>query len=117
MSVKQISVTEIKSMLEEGASLKIIDVRSPEEFSEGHVQGVALMPLPQISEDSIKALSLSPDEPLYFICRSGRRSDHAAQIFKEMGYSHSHNIIGGVLDWSAKGYEMVQGMSDEDVLV
>lgn len=64
----------------------LIDVRTEEEFDEGHIPGALLMPLDNI-ENEIENSDISNDDVIIVYCRSGSRSNSAASIIREIGYS------------------------------
>jgi rhodanese-related sulfurtransferase len=70
-----------------------IDVRSPQEFAEGHVEGALNMPHEQIVALVAKA-GLAKDSPVALYCRSGRRSGLALEALQEAGYSNAKNVGG-----------------------
>ena len=74
----------------------LIDVRTPEEYDEGHIPGSVNLPLGRT--DAIKAVAPSPEARLYVYCRSGSRSARACALFEQMGYKNVRNI-GGILSW------------------
>lgn len=78
-----------------------IDVRSPEEFNEGHLQGAVNVPHDQIASQIAR---ISPDKtaPVNLYCRSGRRAEAALQELKKMGYTNVTNH-GGYEDLVKKG--------------
>ena len=81
----------------------LIDVRSPEEFSEGHVKNALLIPHTQIFSAKL------PDEnlmPIYLYCKMGPRADFSAVVLHERGYSNVTNL-GGLDDMEALGFEFV----------
>ncbi|MDY6029163.1 MAG: rhodanese-like domain-containing protein [Acidaminococcaceae bacterium] len=77
----------------EGAML--LDVRSAEEFAEGHLPGSVNLPLPALA-DGVK--TIAPSTPVFVYCRSGARSGRAADELMRMGYGSVKNI-GGILDY------------------
>lgn len=81
----------------------ILDVRSREEFDQGHIPGAILIPNTEIEA---KAADLLPDKDQLILvyCRSGRRSKLAAQSLADLGYTNIREF-GGILDWP---YEVVQ---------
>lgn len=81
----------------------ILDVRTREEYDQGHIPGAILIPNTEIEA---KAADLLPDkEQLILVyCRSGRRSKLAAQSLADLGYTNIREF-GGILDWP---YEVVQ---------
>lgn len=78
-----------------------IDVRTPEEFKEGHLKDAVNIPVDQIGT---RIGSVSPDKsaPVNLYCRSGRRSEAALQELKKMGYTNVTNH-GGYQDLLQKG--------------
>ena len=78
-----------------------IDVRTPEEFKEGHLKDAVNIPVDQIGA---RIGSVSPDKsaPVTLYCRSGRRSEAALQELKKMGYTNVTNH-GGYQDLLQKG--------------
>ena len=77
----------------------IIDVRTAEEFSEGHLENAINVPLQNISNIS----SVAPDKntALYLYCRSGRRVKMAIAELKKLGYTNLHDL-GGMQEAAAK---------------
>ena len=67
-----------------------IDVRTAEEYADGHLEGALNIPHEQIGEQ-IDELALAKDDPVVLYCRSGRRADIALQALKERGYSNVYN--------------------------
>ena len=78
-----------------------IDVRSAEEFNDGHLQDSINIPHDQIVE-RIKAVSLDKDAPINLYCRSGRRAEVALTELKKAGYTNVTNH-GGYEDLLKKG--------------
>lgn len=78
-----------------------IDVRTPEEFAEGHIQGAVNIPVDQIAS-KIAAVSPNKNAPINLYCRSGRRAEAALQELKKMGYTQVSNH-GGYQDLLKKG--------------
>ena len=71
----------------------LVDVRTPEEYSLGHVHGALNIPVDQIGQ-----VDLAKDRPLYLYCHSGARSSMAVSSLKRMGYPHVTNL-GGILSY------------------
>ncbi len=81
-----------------------IDVREAQEFNDGHIDGVALMPMGSASAEKVRALM--DGRPLLMVCRSGRRSLAIAQALAAEGIA-STNLIGGTLAWTAAGLPII----------
>jgi phage shock protein E len=77
---------DFKKMLSDGAI--IVDVRSPGEFSSGHVKGSKNIPLQQLS-NGMKAIP--KNKPIITVCASGMRSASAKSQLKAMGYEQVEN--------------------------
>jgi len=89
----------------ENGNIKVIDVRKPDEFESGHVDGAENMPLDTIN-DSMPALS--KNETLYVHCAGGYRSMIAASILKARGFEDVVNIQGGFGEISKTGVEVAK---------
>ena len=81
------------------ASAVLLDVRSPQEYREGHIPGSQNVPLQQL--DKVEEVTENKDTVLYVYCHSGARSRQAVSLLKHMGYTNVHNI-GGIAAYSGK---------------
>ncbi len=83
---------ELDSILSKGAIL--VDVRSPQEYEEGHMEGAILLPEYDIRK---KAKTLLPNKNMNIIvyCSSGTRSKKAQEELQEMGYTKVYNLYNG----------------------
>nr|WP_317362747.1 rhodanese-like domain-containing protein [uncultured Blautia sp.] len=77
----------------------LLDVRTPQEYLEGHVPGSKNVPLQTI--DTIRQLIAAKDTPLFVYCHSGARSSQAAAMLGKMGYTNVKNI-GGIASYKGK---------------
>lgn len=93
---QKISAQEAKKMMDT-QKVTIVDVRSPEEFKDGHVPKAILVPNEKIGSQPPKEL---PDKEatLLVYCRSGRRSKEAAYKLVDLGYKKVYDF-GGIVDW------------------
>ena len=98
--VSKMDLVQIQSDLAKGGLL--IDVRSPEEYAEGHVKGARLIPHTQFFSADIPA---EKDALIYLYCKMGPRADFAAAVLHERGYSNVTNL-GGLDDMEALGFEI-----------
>lgn len=95
--MEDITVIELKTRMDNGEKLHIIDVREPYEFEEFNI-GAELIPLgtlPQKLED----LEDWKDEEIIVHCKAGGRSNSAKEFMKANGFSKVRNLLGGMLDW------------------
>ena len=81
------------------AGAVLLDVRSPQEYREGHIPGSQNVPLQQL--DKVEEVTDNIDTILYVYCRSGARSRQAVSLLQAMGYTNVHNI-GGIAAYSGK---------------
>ena len=77
----------------------LLDVRSPEEYREGHIPGSQNLPLQLL--DKLPVVVENKEKELFVYCRSGARSRQAVEILKSMGYVNVHNI-GGIAAYRGK---------------
>ena len=97
--LKYTDINQGVSEFQQTAGAVLVDVRTPEEYRDGHVPGSINVPLQQIEDIELEIAE--KNTPLYVYCRSGARSRQAAALLKEMGYEDVHNI-GGILDYQGK---------------
>ena len=86
--------------MEENENYIILDVRTIEEYNEGHIPNAICIPNETIDEDVINKLP-NKDQLILIYCRSGNRSKQAANKLKKLGYT---NLIdfGGIIDWKGE---------------
>jgi phage shock protein E len=100
-SVAQLTVAELQRKLAAREPIQLIDVRSPEEFQfDGHVAGARLIPLPALVQ---RLTEIARDVPIALICRSGNRSQAAAEMLIRQGYTDISNVQGGMIAWRRAG--------------
>lgn len=85
-----------------GGDVAVLDVRTPEEFAEGHVAGATLIDFyaPDFAE---RIAALDRDATYVVYCRSGNRSSQATALMAERGFPAVSDVEGGVLAWEAAG--------------
>ena len=77
----------------------LLDVRTPSEFSQGHIPGALLIPLSDLQGRVAQSmLPESKDYPIVVYCRSGNRSKTALKLLHEQGYTHLYDL-GGIRTW------------------
>jgi rhodanese-related sulfurtransferase len=98
--MENISVEELKSRIDAGEELNIIDVREPQENAEFNIGG-KLIPLGKIQTMQVDEIDDLRDQELIVYCRSGNRSGQACLILETMGFTNTKNLSGGMLAWRA----------------
>ena len=94
----------------EGKKIDLIDVRTPVEYREVHVQIARNVPLDQLDVAALmQARGGSANEPLYVICRSGSRGQQACEKFLKAGFLNVINIEGGTMACVEAGLPVVRG--------
>lgn len=86
--------------------LFVLDVRSPEEFREGHVPGAVNVPYDQIAA---RIAEVPKDKDVVLYCRSGRRAGIAADVLAANGYTRLSHLEGDMPAWIAQGRPVVEG--------
>jgi SulP family sulfate permease len=98
--IASISPQELWEKLRNGGTPpRVVDVREPREFAQGHVPRAELLPLSKILVDA--SIQLPADDEIVLVCRSGRRSIRAAYVLQQEGYKNVHILRGGILAWEA----------------
>lgn len=83
--------------LQNDSSIKLIDVRTKEEFKEGHIKGSVNVPLDTLS-NRFQSVLPKKDQTVFIVCLSGGRASEAVSYLKRVGYTNVFNI-GGVGSW------------------
>lgn len=110
MDVATISPKELEELRRRGIPVDVIDVRTPVEHREVHVEGARLMPLDTLDPEAVmEARNGTKEGPLYLICRSGGRARQAAEKFHAAGFPNVVNVEGGTLAWEQAGLPVVRG--------
>ncbi len=84
----------------------ILDVRTPEEFASGHIEGALNIDF-NSGDFANEITRLNPSETYAIYCRSGNRSGQAASIMHKAGFHDVSNLNGGVIDWTNAGLPLV----------
>lgn len=86
----------------------VLDVRTPEEFAAGHLDGALNVDVssPQFTD---RLAELDTDAPYAVYCRSGNRSAQAVTLMQQAGFEQVAHLDGGITAWSADGGEVVTG--------
>jgi rhodanese-related sulfurtransferase len=106
-AVSSVGTAAFKKALATEPSAQIVDVRTPEEFAQGHLKGAVNIDFysPTFEKDLAQ---LKKDQPVMVYCRSGGRSGKAATKMGEMGFSKVVDLSGGILGWQSAGEPVEQ---------
>jgi rhodanese-related sulfurtransferase len=108
--VATISPQELSRLQQTSNSIELIDVRTPVEFQELHVEFARNVPLDRLDPMAIQAeRNGNADQPLYVVCRSGSRGKQACEKLLAAGLVNVVNVEGGTLACEAAGLPVIRG--------
>ncbi len=117
-NVNEVTTEQLQQALRDGA--RIIDVREPAEYAQGHIREAVNMPRgvlemqlnqhPDVAgyDDALQRIA---DKPLYLICKTGGRSALAAESLERMGFDKVYSVSGGMSAWAEEKRPVVAGES------
>ncbi|MGH9936815.1 MAG: MBL fold metallo-hydrolase, partial [Blastocatellia bacterium] len=100
-TIAQISVDELRELLNSQNDLQVIDVRQPGEYNTGHAPSAINAPLARVGES---APELDPNRQTAVICAGGFRSSAATSVLARRGFKNLLNVLGGTTAWINAGY-------------
>ena len=102
-----LSVADFEKQVTTKTEKVVLDVRTPSEFKGGHLAEATLMNVNDSNfKDQISALQ--KDKPVYVYCAAGVRSNKAAKILKQEGFTQVFELSGGIQAWQAAGKPVVK---------
>lgn len=104
--LETVSTTAFDKGLKNG-DVQILDVRTPEEYAEGHIKGAVNIDVYESDFQAAASDSLSVEKPVYVYCRSGRRSLMAGEMLAKEGYNVV-DLDGGIIAWEKAGLPVVK---------
>lgn len=105
--IREVSVEEVKAMLDSRARFMLVDVREESEWAAGHVAGAVYMGRGVIERD-IEAKAPDKNTHLVLYCGGGFRSALSADNLQKMGYTNVWSLAGGWRDWCANGFPVTR---------
>ncbi len=100
-----VTVAEAKALIEEKPDMVILDVRTPSEFDDGHIEGAINIPVDYLAG---RLDELSKDDELLVYCRTGNRSARAVGILNDNGFMKIFHMDAGITGWLDAGYPVVE---------
>ncbi|NOU17436.1 MAG: conjugal transfer protein TraF [Bacteroidales bacterium] len=97
-----LSAVEFQKKMQELPKAPVIDVRTPDEFSNGHLQNAVNININNESFDS-EVNKLDKNKPVFVYCLSGHRSARAGKNMRETGFKEVYELSGGMMKWRAAG--------------
>ena len=107
--VNHVNSSEFSTLITSGEGI-VLDVRTPQEYSQGHIDNSTLISTndPKFIE---KVSLLKKDKPIYIYCLTGSRSYAVANFLTKNGYSKIYNLRRGIIEWQSNGYSLVRNAS------
>jgi len=104
--IKVVSTEEMQTILKMD-EVQLVDVRTPEEFSEGYIKNAQNIDFhsPTFAQDILK---LDKEKPVMLYCHSGGRSAKCAQKLKDAGFKKIYDLEGGISTWKHEGLPIEQ---------
>lgn len=109
MTINTISPSDLKKLQQENPALEVLDVRTPVEFREVHLACARNTPLDRLNPKDELPTNGASDQPVYLICRSGKRGEKACQMFVDQGFENVVNVEGGTEACVSAGLAVVRG--------
>lgn len=106
MNAGRVGVTEFATVIAK-PGVQVIDVRTPEEFADGHLAGAVNIPV-QGADFTERIARLDPAATYAVYCRSGNRSQPAVSAMKDAGISSVYELASGTKGWTAAGQPLVR---------
>ena len=104
MGIQNISANQFSKL---AVDQFILDVRTKDEFDEGHIKDAVLIPFDELS-DNTHYLPTDKSKPIFVYCHLGGRSMHGCLTLSKMGYSTIYNLDGGINSWIYSGLNLVR---------
>jgi rhodanese-related sulfurtransferase len=98
---QNVTIAQAKEMIANDRYLVILDVRTPTEFSNGHIEGAINIPVDTIQ---VRIKELNPRDKILIYCDSGSRSVFASEILVDKGFTRIYNMFEGYEAWKDAGY-------------
>ena len=101
--IPEIDSETLHQRLANGESVRLLDIRTPGEVTQGAIPGYEHIPMHLIP---LRLMDLARDQELIVYCRSGARSYHACMFLMQQGYTRAVNLRGGIMAWARHGFEI-----------
>jgi hydroxyacylglutathione hydrolase len=103
--IQDISAQELRSFLNNGAGVALVDVREPWEYRQGHIAEAVSIPLGDLAQ---RADELESEKPVAVICATGNRSQSAAALLGQRGFAKVYNVQHGMMGWQRAGFPVAR---------
>jgi sulfur-carrier protein adenylyltransferase/sulfurtransferase len=96
MSIPEVTVQQLKALLDAKADIMILDVRNPDEYAICNLGG-HLIPFKELAT---RLHELNPSQQIIIHCHGGGRSSRATDFLMQQGFKHVYNLRGGITAWA-----------------
>ena len=103
----EINVIPPAEFKEKSLNQTIVDIRTPEEFAEGHIEGAVNINL--FDKDFLDQISqFDKSKPIFLYCRSGNRTSSATKKIADLGFEQVYDLQGGILNWQRNNQQIAK---------
>jgi rhodanese-related sulfurtransferase len=106
----EISAEKVLQKTSNNENVVLIDVRTPEEYAEAHLENSTLIPVDTLATELATNNGMNKDDEIIVYCRSGRRSANAYEIMTALGYTNVKSMAGGINEWNSFGNKICSGV-------
>lgn len=107
----EIYPSDVVDKIKNNKNIIILDVRTPKEYEEIHLKNALLLPVQELSQESLSRIGLGKDsknKEIIVYCRSGARSKTAYDIMRSLGYTNVKSVSGGIIHWEEDKYPFIE---------
>tara|TARA_R110000824_G_scaffold401771_1_gene615700 strand:- start:382142 stop:382987 length:846 start_codon:yes stop_codon:yes gene_type:complete len=114
LAAHEISPGDVVKKVNSNKGVILLDVRTLEEYEAVHLKGALLLPVQELTQDTLNDIGLgedAKDREIIIYCRSGARSQTAYNIMKTLGYTNIKSVSGGMVHWQEDNYPLTESGS------
>ena len=107
----EIAPGEVVEKIQNNKDVILLDVRTPEEYAEIHLENALLLPVGELSANTLANIGLgedAKDKEIVIYCRSGARSKQAYDVMRSLGYTNITSVAGGMIHWQEDNYPFTE---------
>ncbi|MCB9818364.1 DUF1573 domain-containing protein [Candidatus Nomurabacteria bacterium] len=107
----EISPGDVVKKVQSKEDFVLLDVRTLEEYEEMHLENALLLPVQELSQETLTRIGLgedAKDKEIVLYCRSGARSQTAYNVMKSLGYTNIKSVAGGMIHWEEDQYPLTE---------
>lgn len=102
---------EVVEKMQSKDDFVLLDVRTQQEYDEFHIEDSVLVPIDELSQESLEVVGIgnkTKEKDIIIYCRSGARSERAYHKLVELGYRDVKSVAGGILHWQKDNYPFIK---------